>query len=142
MNHSLRPWRLIEHEKWNTSITFESHEEVVGVLSALEKYKGEYIPDGVEELIGLLDTMNQEWSRMEEELLRERLANDEFFRWGYENYMRQAKEAKRLALKGDSAEVIAEKTGLSLEDAKMEEETVKALLGVISAEEIIEQFEL
>lgn len=121
---------------------FESHEEVVGVLSALEKYKGEYIPDGVEELIGLLDTMNQEWSRMEEELLRERLANDEFFRWGYENYMRQAKEAKRLALKGDSAEVIAEKTGLSLEDAKMEEETVKALLGVISAEEIIEQFEL
>ena len=129
-------------KKWNTSITFESHEEVVGVLSALEKYKGEYIPDGVEELIGLLDTMNQEWSRMEEELLRERLANDEFFRWGYENYMRQAKEAKRLALKGDSAEVIAEKTGLSLEDAKMEEETVKALLGVISAEEIIEQFEL
>lgn len=125
-------------KKWNTSITFESHEEVVGVLSALEKYKGEYIPDGVEELIGLLDTMNQEWSRMEEELLRERLANDEFFRWGYENYMRQAKEAKRLALKGDSAEVIAEKTGLSLEDAKMEEETVKALLGVISAEEIIE----
>lgn len=129
-------------KKWNTSITFESHEEVVGVLGALEKYKGEYIPDGVEELIGLLDTMNQEWSRMEEELLRERLANDEFFRWGYENYMRQAKEAKRLALKGDSAEVIAEKTGLSLEDAKMEEETVKALLGVISAEEIIEQFEL
>jgi hypothetical protein len=129
-------------KKWNTSITFESHEEVVGVLSALEKYKGEYIPDGVEELIGLLDTMNQEWSRIEEELLRERLANDEFFRWGYENYMRQAKEAKRLALKGDSAEVIAEKTGLSLEDAKMEEETVKALLGVISAEEIIEQFEL
>ncbi len=129
-------------KKWNTSITFESHEEVVGVLSALEKYKGEYIPDGVEKLIGLLDTMNQEWSRMEEELLRERLANDEFFRWGYENYMRQAKEAKRLALKGDSAEVIAEKTGLSLEDAKMEEETVKALLGVISAEEIIEQFEL
>lgn len=129
-------------KKWNTSITFESHEEVVGVLSALEKYKGEYIPDGVEELIGLLDTMNQEWSRMEEELLRERLANDEFFRWGYENYMRQAKEAKRLALKGDSAEVIAEKTGLSLEDAKMEEETVKALMGVISAEEIIEQFEL
>ena len=129
-------------KKWNTSITFESHEEVVGVLSALEKYKGEYIPDGVEELIGLLDTMNQEWSRMEEELLRERLANDEFFRWGYENYMRQAKEAKRLALKGDSAEVIAEKTGLSLEDAKMEEETVKALLGLISAEEIIEQFEL
>lgn len=129
-------------KKWNTSITFESHEEVVGVLSALEKYKGEHIPDGVEELIGLLDTMNQEWSRMEEELLRERLANDEFFRWGYENYMRQAKEAKRLALKGDSAEVIAEKTGLSLEDAKMEEETVKALLGVISAEEIIEQFEL
>ena len=129
-------------KKWNTSITFESHEEVVGVLSALEKYKGEFIPDGVEELIGLLDTMNQEWSRMEEELLRERLANDEFFRWGYENYMRQAKEAKRLALKGDSAEVIAEKTGLSLEDAKMEEETVKALLGVISAEEIIEQFEL
>lgn len=129
-------------KKWNTSITFESHEEVVGVLSALEKYKGEYIPDGVEELIGLLDTMNQEWSRMEEELLRERLANDEFFRWGYEKYMRQAKEAKRLALKGDSAEVIAEKTGLSLEDAKMEEETVKALLGVISAEEIIEQFEL
>lgn len=129
-------------KKWNTSITFESHEEVVGVLSALEKYKGEYIPDGVEELIGLLDTMNQEWSRMEEELLRERLANDEFFRLGYENYMRQAKEAKRLALKGDSAEVIAEKTGLSLEDAKMEEETVKALLGVISAEEIIEQFEL
>lgn len=129
-------------KKWNTSITFESHEEVVGVLSALEKYKGEYIPDGVEELIGLLDTMNQEWSRMEEELLRERLANDEFFRWGYENYMRQAKEAKRLALKGDSAEVIAKKTGLSLEDAKMEEETVKALLGVISAEEIIEQFEL
>lgn len=129
-------------KKWNTSITFESHEEVVGVLSALEKYKGEYIPDGVEELIGLLDTMNQEWSRMEEELLRERLANDEFFRWGYENYMRQAKEAKRLALKGDSAEMIAEKTGLSLEDAKMEEETVKALLGVISAEEIIEQFEL
>lgn len=129
-------------KKWNTSITFESHEEVVGVLSALEKYKGEYIPDGVEELIGLLDTMNQEWSRMEEELLRERLADDEFFRWGYENYMRQAKEAKRLALKGDSAEVIAEKTGLSLEDAKMEEETVKALLGVISAEEIIEQFEL
>lgn len=129
-------------KKWNTSITFESHEEVVGVLSELEKYKGEYIPDGVEELIGLLDTMNQEWSRMEEELLRERLANDEFFRWGYENYMRQAKEAKRLALKGDSAEVIAEKTGLSLEDAKMEEETVKALLGVISAEEIIEQFEL
>lgn len=129
-------------KKWNTSITFESHEEVVGVLSALEKYKGEYIPDWVEELIGLLDTMNQEWSRMEEELLRERLANDEFFRWGYENYMRQAKEAKRLALKGDSAEVIAEKTGLSLEDAKMEEETVKALLGVISAEEIIEQFEL
>lgn len=129
-------------KKWNTSITFESHEEVVGVLSALEKYKGEYIPDGVEELIGLLDTMNQEWSRMEEELLRERLANDEFFRWGYENYMRQAKEAKRLALKGDSAEVIAEKIGLSLEDAKMEEETVKALLGVISAEEIIEQFEL
>lgn len=129
-------------KKWNTSITFESHEEVVGVLSALEKYKGEYSPDGVEELIGLLDTMNQEWSRMEEELLRERLANDEFFRWGYENYMRQAKEAKRLALKGDSAEVIAEKTGLSLEDAKMEEETVKALLGVISAEEIIEQFEL
>lgn len=129
-------------KKWNTSITFESHEEVVGVLSALEKYKGEYIPDGVEELIGLLDTMNQEWSRMEEELLRERLANDEFFRWGYENYMRQAKEAKRLALKGDSAEVIAEKTGLSLEGAKMEEETVKALLGVISAEEIIEQFEL
>lgn len=129
-------------KKWNTSITFESHEEVVGVLSALEKYKGEYIPDGVEELIGLLDTMNQEWSHMEEELLRERLANDEFFRWGYENYMRQAKEAKRLALKGDSAEVIAEKTGLSLEDAKMEEETVKALLGVISAEEIIEQFEL
>lgn len=129
-------------KKWNTSITFESHEEVVGVLSALEKYKGEYIPDGVEELIGLLDTMNQEWSRMEEELLCERLANDEFFRWGYENYMRQAKEAKRLALKGDSAEVIAEKTGLSLEDAKMEEETVKALLGVISAEEIIEQFEL
>ena len=129
-------------KEWNTSITFESHEEVVGVLSALEKYKGEYIPDGVEELIGLLDTMNQEWSRMEEELLRERLANDEFFRWGYENYMRQAKEAKRLALKGDSAEVIAEKTGLSLEDAKMEEETVKALLGVISAEEIIEQFEL
>lgn len=129
-------------KKWNTSITFESHEEVVGVLSALEKYKGEYIPDEVEELIGLLDTMNQEWSRMEEELLRERLANDEFFRWGYENYMRQAKEAKRLALKGDSAEVIAEKTGLSLEDAKMEEETVKALLGVISAEEIIEQFEL
>lgn len=129
-------------KKWNTSITFESHEEVVGVLSALEKYKGEYIPDGVEELIGLLDTMNQEWSRMEEELLRERLANDEFFRWGYENYMRRAKEAKRLALKGDSAEVIAEKTGLSLEDAKMEEETVKALLGVISAEEIIEQFEL
>lgn len=129
-------------KKWNTSITFESHEEVVGVLSALEKYKGEYIPDGVEELIGLLDMMNQEWSRMEEELLRERLANDEFFRWGYENYMRQAKEAKRLALKGDSAEVIAEKTGLSLEDAKMEEETVKALLGVISAEEIIEQFEL
>lgn len=129
-------------KKWNTSITFESHEEVVGVLSTLEKYKGEYIPDGVEELIGLLDTMNQEWSRMEEELLRERLANDEFFRWGYENYMRQAKEAKRLALKGDSAEVIAEKTGLSLEDAKMEEETVKALLGVISAEEIIEQFEL
>lgn len=129
-------------KKWNTSITFESHEEVVGVLSALEKYKGEYIPDGVEELIGLLDTMNQEWSRMEEELLRERMANDEFFRWGYENYMRQAKEAKRLALKGDSAEVIAEKTGLSLEDAKMEEETVKALLGVISAEEIIEQFEL
>lgn len=129
-------------KKWNTSITFESHEEVVGVLSALEKYKGEYISDGVEELIGLLDTMNQEWSRMEEELLRERLANDEFFRWGYENYMRQAKEAKRLALKGDSAEVIAEKTGLSLEDAKMEEETVKALLGVISAEEIIEQFEL
>lgn len=124
-------------KKWNTSITFESHEEVVGVLSTLEKYKGEYIPDGVEELIGLLDTMNQEWSRMEEELLRERLANDEFFRWGYENYMRQAKEAKRLALKGDSAEVIAEKTGLSLEDAKMEEETVKALLGVISAEEII-----
>ena len=114
-------------KKWNTSITFESHEEVVGVLSALEKYKGEYIPDGVEELIGLLDTMNQEWSRMEEELLRERLANDEFFRWGYENYMRQAKEAKRLALKGDSAEVIAEKTGLSLEDAKMEEETVKGL---------------
>ena len=129
-------------KKWNTSITFESHEEVVGVLSALEKYKGEYIPDGGEELIGLLDTMNQEWSRMEEELLRERLANEEFFRWGYENYMRQAKEAKRLALKGDSAEVIAEKTGLSLEDAKMEEETVKALLGVISAEEIIEQFEL
>lgn len=129
-------------KKWNTSITFESHEEVVGVLSTLEKYKGEYIPDVVEELIGLLDTMNQEWSRMEEELLRERLANDEFFRWGYENYMRQAKEAKRLALKGDSAEVIAEKTGLSLEDAKMEEETVKALLGVISAEEIIEQFEL
>lgn len=129
-------------KKWNTSIIFESHEEVVGVLSALEKYKGEYIPDGVEELIGLLDTMNQEWSRIEEELLRERLANDEFFRWGYENYMRQAKEAKRLALKGDSAEVIAEKTGLSLEDAKMEEETVKALLGVISAEEIIEQFEL
>lgn len=129
-------------KKWNTSITFESHEEVVGVLSALEKYKGEYIPDGVEKLIGLLDTMNQEWSRMEEELLRERLANDEFFRWGYENYMRQAKEAKRLALKGDSAEMIAEKTGLSLEDAKMEEETVKALLGVISAEEIIEQFEL
>lgn len=129
-------------KKWNTSITFESHEEVVGVLSALEKYKGEYIPDGAEELIGLLDTMNQEWSRMEDELLRERLANDEFFRWGYENYMRQAKEAKRLALKGDSAEVIAEKTGLSLEDAKMEEETVKALLGVISAEEIIEQFEL
>ncbi len=129
-------------KKWNTSITFESHEEVVGVLSALEKYKGEYIPDGVEELIGLLDTMNQEWSRMEEELLRERLANDEFFRWGYENYMRQAKEAKRLALKGDSAEVIAEKTGLSLEDAKMEEGAVKALLGVISAEEIIEQFEL
>ena len=38
--------------------------------------------------------------------------------------------------------MIAEKTGLSLEDAKMEEETVKALLGVISAEEIIEQFEL
>lgn len=132
----------MDMKKWNTSITFESHEEVVGVLSALEKYKGEYIPDGVEELIGLLDTMNQEWSRMEEELLRERLANDEFFRWGYENYMRQAKEAKRLALKGDSAEVIAEKTGLSLEDAKMEEETVKALLGVISAEEIIEQFEL
>lgn len=66
-------------KKWNTSITFESHEEVVGVLSALEKYKGEYIPDGVEELIGLLDTMNQEWSRMEEELLRERLANDEWF---------------------------------------------------------------
>lgn len=129
-------------KKWNTSITFESHEEVVGVLSALEKYKGEYIPDGVEKLIGLLDTMNQEWSRMEEELLRERLANDEFFRWGYENYMRQAKEAKRLALKGDSAEVIAEKTGLSLEDAKMEEGAVKALLGVISAEEIIEQFEL
>lgn len=129
-------------KKWNTSITFESHEEVVGVLSALEKYKGEYIPDGVEELIGLLDTMNQEWSRMEEELLRERLANDEFFRWGYENYMRQAKEAKRLALKGDSAEMIAEKTGLSLEDAKMEEGAVKALLGVISAEEIIEQFEL
>lgn len=55
-------------KKWNTSITFESHEEVVGVLSALEKYKGEYIPDGVEKLIGLLDTMNQEWSRMEEEL--------------------------------------------------------------------------
>ena len=79
---------------------------------------------------------------MEEELLRERLANDEWFRWGYENYMRQAKEAKRLALKGDSAEMIAEKTGLSLEDAKMEKETVKALLGVISAEEIIEQFEL
>lgn len=129
-------------KKWNTSITFESHEEVVGVLSALEKYKGEYIPDGVEKLIGLLDTMNQEWSRMEEELLRERLANDEFFRWGYENYMRQAKEAKRLALKGDSAEMIAEKTGLSLEDAKMEEGAVKALLGVISAEEIIEQFEL
>ena len=129
-------------KKWNTSITFESHEEVVGVLSALEKYKGEYIPDGVEELIGLLDTMNQEWSRMEEELLRERLANDEFFRWGYENYMRQAKEAKRLALKGDSAEMIAEKTGLLLEDAKMEEGAVKALLGVISAEEIIEQFEL
>ena len=106
-------------KKWNTSITFESHEEVVGVLSALEKYKGEYIPDGVEELIGLLDTMNQEWSRMEEELLRE-----------------------RLALKGDSAEMIAEKTGPSLEDAKMEEGAVKALLGVISAEEIIEQFEL
>lgn len=106
-------------KKWNTSITFESHEEVVGVLSALEKYKGEYIPDGVEKLIGLLDTMNQEWSRMEEELLRE-----------------------RLALKGDSAEMIAEKTGLSLEDAKMEEGAVKALLGVISAEEIIEQFEL
>lgn len=39
-------------KKWNTSITFESHEEVVGVLSALEKYKGEYIPDGVEKLIG------------------------------------------------------------------------------------------
>ena len=45
----------------------------------MKKYKGEYIPDGVEKLIGLLDTMNQEWSRMEEELLRERLANDEFF---------------------------------------------------------------
>lgn len=137
-------------KKWNTSITFESHEEVVGVLSALEKYKGEYIPDGVEKLIGLLDTMNQEWSRMEEELLRERLANDEFFRFGYEMgcekakeaYLRQAKEAKRLALKGDSAEMIAEKTGRSLEDAKMEEGAVKALLGVISAEEIIEQFEL
>lgn len=25
-------------KKWNTSITFESHEEVVGVLSALEKF--------------------------------------------------------------------------------------------------------
>lgn len=59
-----------------------------------------------------------------------------------EAYLRQAKEAKRLALKGDSAEMIAEKTGLSLEDAKMEEGAVKALLGVISAEEIIEQFEL
>ena len=26
-------------KKWNTSITFESHEEVVGVLSALEFFR-------------------------------------------------------------------------------------------------------
>ena len=133
-------------KKWNTSITFEKKEEAIGVLIALEKYKDQHkdeeIQDGVEKLIDLLTTMSREWIRMEEELLRERLANDEWFRWGYENYMRQAKEAKRLSLKGDSAEMIAEKTGLSLEDAKMEKETVKALLGVISAEEIIEQFEL
>lgn len=92
-------------KKWNTSITFESHEEVVGVLSALEKYKGEYIPDGVEKLIGLLDTMNQEWSRMEEELLRERLANDEFFRFGYEMGCEKAKRSLPAASKR------SEKTG-------------------------------
>ena len=115
--------RGLRQNEWNTSITFEKKEEAVGVLIALEKYKDQHkdeeIQDGVEKLIDLLTTMSREWIRMEDELLRE-----------------------RLALKGDSAEMIAEKTGLSLEDAKMEEGAVKALLGVISAEEIIEQFEL
>lgn len=110
--------RGLRQNEWNTSITFEKKEEAIGVLIALEKYDEE-IQDGVEKLIDLLTTMSREWIRMEDELLRE-----------------------RLALKGDSAEMIAEKTGLSLEDAKMEEGAVKALLGVISAEEIIEQFEL
>lgn len=115
--------RGLRQNEWNTSITFEKKEEAIGVLIALEKYKDQHndeeIQDGVEKLIDLLTTMSREWIRMEDELLRE-----------------------RLALKGDSAEMIAEKTGLSLEDAKMEEGAVKALLGVISAEEIIEQFEL
>ena len=115
--------RGLRQNEWNTSITFEKKEEAIGVLIALEKYKDQHkdeeIQDGVEKLIDLLTTMSREWIHMEDELLRE-----------------------RLALKGDSAEMIAEKTGLSLEDAKMEEGAVKALLGVISAEEIIEQFEL
>lgn len=115
--------RGLRQNEWNTSITFEKKEEAIGVLIALEKYKDQHkdeeIQDDVEKLIDLLTTMSREWIRMEDELLRE-----------------------RLALKGDSAEMIAEKTGLSLEDAKMEEGAVKALLGVISAEEIIEQFEL
>lgn len=50
---------------------------------------------------------------------------------------------ERLALKGDSGGNDSRKNRpFSLRTAKMEEGAVKALLGVISAEEIIEQFEL
>lgn len=95
--------RGLRQNEWNTSITFEKKEEAIGVLIALEKYKDQHkdeeIQDGVEKLIDLLTTMSREWIRMEDELLRE-----------------------RLALKGDSAEMIAEKQAFHLRTQRWKKE--------------------
>ena len=67
---------------------------------------------------------------------------EEGIKEGIKEGRRQVREAERMALEGLPAEVIVERTGVSLEDVLFYKNAFKILLELTSKEKLIKQLEL